>query len=184
MLNNKEKVLLYSSNLWYFGEGMFGPLFAVFTQKVGGDILDITGASAVYIIVYGLLTIWVGKLADYKDNKRKLIIAGYFLNALFTFTYLLVRSPLDLFLVQIGLGIAAALATPTWDALYAEYEDKRHAGYVWGLASGESKVLTGVAIILGGLIVSYLSFNLLFAIMGVIQIISAVYLLTILKWRR
>ncbi len=42
MLSKKIKVLLYGSNLWYLGEGMLGPLFTLFAQKVGGDILSIT----------------------------------------------------------------------------------------------------------------------------------------------
>ena len=28
------------ANIWYFGEGMMGPLFAVFTDRVGGDTLS------------------------------------------------------------------------------------------------------------------------------------------------
>lgn len=40
----KEWILLWSSNLWALGEGMLGPLFAVFAQRIGGNILDITWA--------------------------------------------------------------------------------------------------------------------------------------------
>lgn len=32
------RILLLGANIWYFGEGMMGPLFAVFAEKVGGDI--------------------------------------------------------------------------------------------------------------------------------------------------
>jgi len=111
-----------------------------------------------------------------------MMIAGYSLNALFTFSYLLVSTPFHLFLVQAGLGIAAALAIPTWEALYdTNYENKKHEGYVWGLAGGQAQIVTGIAIIIGGLIVNYFSFRILFITMGIIQIIATIYQAQILK---
>ena len=174
-MNHKEKILLYASNLWYFGSGMFGPLIAIFTQKIGGSILDISWAWATYLVITGVLMIVIGKISDHKVSKRKLIITGYSLNAFFTFSYLLVSKPYHLFIVQAGLGFATALSTPTWDALYAKYETKKSAGYIWGLAIGEGQILTGIAIIIGGLIVSYLSFNILFISMGAIQVLATLY---------
>ena len=37
-LSKHGRILLIADNLWYFGEGMLGPLFAIFAQKIGGDI--------------------------------------------------------------------------------------------------------------------------------------------------
>ena len=177
----KEKILLNGSNLWYFGEGMLGPLFAVFSQKVGGNILDISWAWATYLLVCGFMVILVGKISDEKIAKEKLLVAGYALNALFTFGYIFVNSQSGLFLVQIGLGLAASLSIPTWEALYAKYEDKKHDGYVWGLASGEAYIVIALAVFLGGLIVNYFSFTVLFIIMGSIQIVATLYQAKILK---
>lgn len=174
-MNRYVKILLYGGNIWYFGEGMLGPLFAVFTERIGGDILDITWAWATYLIVAGVLYMVVGKLSDGKKNKEKLMVIGYTLNAIFTFGFLFVSSTTHLFIVQTGLGIAAALATPTWNALYAKHEDRKHDGYQWGLAGGEAQIFTGIAVVTGGLIVSYFSFKVLFVTMGIIQIIAAIY---------
>jgi len=181
MLNPKTRILLWADNLWYFGEGMLGPLFAVFTERIGGDILDISWAWAAYLIATGVFIMIVGKISDKKGMKEKLIISGYILNAIFTFGYLLVNSPLRLLLLQIGLGIATALATPTWDALYAKYEDRKHDGMIWGLSDGQAHLFSGLAIIAGGAVVAFLSFSALFIIMGIIQIISVYFMVQILK---
>jgi MFS family permease len=133
-LNRSIKILLYGANVWYFAEGMLGPLFAIFTQKIGGDILDVSWAWATYLILAGLLYIVVGKITDVYDNKEKIMVIGYALNALFTFSYLFISAPWHLFITQAGLGLAAAMATPTWDALYAKHEDRKHGGFQWGLA--------------------------------------------------
>src|SRR3990167_9276813 len=111
MVHKRTKILLYGCFLGYLGEGMLGPLFAVFADKIGGNILDITWAWATYLIVSGVVVILVGALAD-KLSKEKIMLAGYILDTVFTFCYLLVQTPLHLFLVQGGLGIAAALAVP------------------------------------------------------------------------
>lgn len=168
----QAKILLAASNLWYFGEGMLGPLFAVFAERVGGNILDIAWAWATYLIVTGVLTIVVGKFSDKLFTKEKLLVIGYGLNALFTFSYLLISKPAHLFLVQAGLGVSLALASPTWSSLYSKYEDKKKRGLIWGLASGEANICTGIAIIIGGFIVNFASFSALFITMGCIQLLA------------
>lgn len=175
MFDKKLRILLYGSNIWFLGEGMLGPIIGVFTQKIGGNILDISWIWATYLIVTGTLTILFGKISDTKISKEKLLVAGYALNTVFTFAYLGATSPIRLFLVQVGLGTAAALATPTWDALYAREQDRARAGYIWGLADGQANCITGIAVIAGGLILNYFSFNVLFIIMGGIQTLATIY---------
>lgn len=175
VLNKRIKILLYGGNIWYFGEGMLGPLFAVFTERVGGDILDVSWAWATYLILAGLLYIVVGKITDKYDNAEKMMVLGYTLNALFTFGYLFVSSPIHLFIVQAGLGIAVAMATPTWDTLYAKHQDRKNGGFQWGLAGGAAQIITGISVIIGGYIVSIASFTALFLTMGIIQVIATIY---------
>jgi len=180
-MNHRIKLLLVGANLWYFGEGMFGPLIALFTEKIGGSILDVSWAWAIYLIVAGFLYIVVGKISDRYNNKESLMILGYIVNTIFTFGYLAVDNMVGLFVVQAGLGVATALATPTWDTLFAKYEDKSKDGYEWGLAGGEAHIITGVAIIVGGYIINFLSFDILFLTMGVIQLLATIYISRLLK---
>jgi len=179
-LSRNIKILLIGANLWYFGEGMLGPLFAVYAEKVGGDILDITWAWATFLIMTGIMYIIVGKTINGKDKKAKVMVAGYAFNALFTFAYLFVSKPWQLLIVQAGLGIAEALGTPTWDALFAQNAPKDDT-FSWGLAGGQAQIVTGIAIISGGLIVHFLSFNVLFMTMGCMQVIATIIQARILK---
>ena len=180
MFHKKEKILLIGSNLWFLGEGMLGPLFAIFGQRVGGDIMDLSWAYALYFITVGLLVIFIGKVSD-KLSKEKFLVLGYLLNTLFTFSYLMVSSTLHLFLVQIGLGISAALTIPTWYSLYAKYEDKKHGGVTWGLVAGNDRIMMGIAMMVGGVIVTYFSFNALFITMGLVQCVATYFIAKILK---
>jgi len=130
----------------------------------------------VSLIVMGTLAIFVGKFSDH-HSKKYLMTAGFALNAVATFGYLFVDSPFKLFFVQGLLGVAAALATPTWYSLFSKYEDKKHAGEEWGLDDGGSHIVIGLATITGGIIITYFSFTALFLLMGIIQIISTLVLL-------
>ena len=189
-----ERLLLWSSNLWSLGEGLLGPLFAVFAQRIGGNILDITWAWAIYLGMTGILTIVAGRVSDriwQWCGRERLLVAGYALNALCTFGYLFVRKPSDLFLLQAGLGLALALSNPTWSALYARYSPgEKEAGYTWGLVAGEQRLILAIAILSGGYIVKNYSFTTLFLTMGTIQVIATLYQAQILrgtlrkKWSR
>jgi hypothetical protein len=139
-----------------------------------------------YLIVTGIFTILVGKIPEQIVAKSKLMTLGYALNTLCTFAYLLVSSQRSLLLVQIGLGIASALSTPTWNALYAKYErqgNQKQIGYVWALADGQTEIVTGIGVLLGGLIVNSFSFQLLFVVMGIIQFIATLYVAKIFKYQ-
>jgi MFS family permease len=178
------RLLLWSSNLWALGEGMLGPLFAVFAQRIGGNILDITWAWAIYLGMTGMLTIVAGRVSDriwQWCGRERLLVAGYGLNALCTFGYLFVNTTTGLFLVQAGLGVALALSSPTWSALYARYSPgEENAGNAWGLVAGEQRLILAVAIILGGYIVDHYSFDALFIGMGAVQVVATLYLARIL----
>ncbi len=184
MRHKKLKILLWGSNIWYLSVGMLGPLFAVFAQKVGGSVLDITWAWASYLIVSGIGIMVIGRISDYFPRGKEIfLVCGYAINTVFTFAYLFVSNPFELLLVQVGFGLGNTFSTGPWGALYDEHTDGKNDGFIWGAASGQSAISTGVAMILGGLIVTYYSFDLLFATMGILQVCTLVYTARLLKYR-
>ena len=177
----EQKILLRAAALWWFGEGLLGTFFAPFVQEIGGDILDISFAAALYYAMIGVLTYFVGRLSDRFVRKEVLLVAGGALNALFTFGYLFVSKPAHLFAVQAGLGFASALASPPWTALFAKYEVKESSGYTWGLRQAFEMFAIAGAILIGGLVIKYASFTALFISMGIVQTAAAIYQARILK---
>lgn len=174
MFNKKERTLLFANNLWYLSEGMLGPLFGIFCAKFQSSPLDISWVWALYLISVGIVVIGLGYISDF-IYKEKMLIFGYALQTVFTFCYIFVTTKQQLALLQIGLGISGGLSTTTWYALYARCEDKTHEGLTWGLANGLASIYTGVALLCGGLIIANSSFEMLFTIMGIIQLIATLY---------
>jgi len=54
----------------------------------------------------------------------------------------------------------------------------------WGLASGAANIVTGIAIIVGGIILKYSSFEVLFIIMGTVQVLATIFQMRILKKKK
>lgn len=164
------RTLLIAATLGSIGEGMLGPMLSIFTQKIGGSPLDIAASWSVYLIVTGLFMVVVGYYTDRIEAPEWLLVLGYLLNALCTFGYIWVESPAHLLLVQAGLGIANALATPTWDVLFSRNTPNEQSGALWGAANGQEHIITGIAIMIGSSLVYYTSFHVLFVIMGLLQL--------------
>lgn len=182
-MTKRQKVLFLGSSLWAFSEGLFGPLYVVFTERIGGNLLDVSWSWAIYLMVTGVLTILIGRVSDKRwFKKSNAMYAGYVLNALCTFAYLLVRTPWQLFIVEAINGLASALVEPNWHSLFARYEDKKKSGSAWGWVDGQEQVLSGVAVLIGGLFVKYFSFSALFIIMGVIQVLSLYVQIDVLRF--
>jgi MFS family permease len=177
-LNKTQRLLLLASTCWFFGEGLLGPLFTVFAERVGGDLLDITYAWALFLITSGVLYIVFGKLFTKSNRKKEILVFGYALNTVFTFGYLLVHNSTQLFILQILLAIAEAICSPIWDAIFAKELDEKDDVFFWSVAGGHTHLVSGIAIAIGGLIAYYISFEALFVIMGIIQAIA-----TIIQWR-
>lgn len=182
--NKVERNLLYASMLWYLSDGLLGPFFALYSEKIGGDILDISYALAIYYVVAGILYVYVGKIIDKYHNEKKIMVLGYALNAIITFLYIFVSSPFQLLLLQVGFGITAAMATPTWNKIFAENESKKQGGILWGLADGSANIIMGIGVLLGGLIIKFGSFELLFFLMGLIQVWATLVQAKILRIKK
>lgn len=183
MFNKKERTLLLANNLWFLSEGMLGPLFGVYCAKFQSSPLDISWVWALYLISIGLVMIVLGYISDFV-YKEKLLILGYALQTIFTFCYIFISTKQQLALLQIGLGISGGLHTTIWYALYARYEDKTHEGFTWGLANGLASIYTGVALLCGALIMAHSSFDVLFTIMGIIQLIATIYVTKLISFEK
>lgn len=167
------KILIGASIFFNFSAGLFGPIYAIFVQEIGGDILTASNAWAVYSIVIGALLLITGRLEDHL-NRRKMVILGYFLSTVGTAGYLFVRQPLDLFIVQIILGVSAAINNPAWSAIFSTSLDKHCESSEWAEWEGIIRIDLGIAAFLGGIIVVAFGFRTLFILMTIISACSTV----------
>jgi len=168
------KILILASIFFNFSLGLFGPIYAIFIEKIGENLLLASESMALYMISYGVLKIVFGRMEDIEWNKRKMITLGYLLNTIGFAGYTLVRSPAQLFFIQITLGIGEAIKNPAWEAIFSKALDKGMESSEWAYWGGSTSIVYGVASLIGGNIAMYFGFRTLFQIMAIATFIATI----------
>lgn len=166
------KILLFADSFVILAAAFFGPIYAIFVQEIGGDILDASGAWAAFMLATGILIFFISRWEDHVKHQEKLLVFSYGLMCVGFIGYLLVQSPWHLFVVQIVLGIAEAFNTPVYDGLYSKFLDRGKYASEWGLWDSMSAILAGIGAIIGGFIAAYFGFRILFVAMFVFSLIG------------
>ncbi len=167
------KLLLAADFFALLGMGMITPIYAIFVEQIGGDILDASGAWAIYAFVSGILMYIIGKWEDRRKHYARMLLAGYLLRSLAFLSYFFVQNTIQLFGVQIILGLSLAVTTPSYDALYSKNLGKGRYATEWALWESMNMIVAAIAALIGGVIAGYFGFKTLFAIMFVSGIVGA-----------
>lgn len=177
MLNRSLKVLLVINLIFCFGSTLLGPLYAVFIKEIGGSILTIGWAFAVYMITVGAVAFLAGKLGDNIKEKEYLLGVGYLIRAVGFFLYIFVGNTLHLLLLQFFLGTGEAIANPAFKAIYSIHLTRDKESSQWGIWDMSYSIIVGLAAILGALIVNFFGFAALFYTMSGLSILSFIILM-------
>ncbi len=167
-----------------FAAGLFNPLYAIFVERIGGDILSASGAYAVFAVSTGILIMILGRLEDHRFKKEKMVFLGYFTLALGNLSYYFVYNPSQLFFTQALIGIGIAFIEPAWDAIYSKSIDRGKESSEWSLWAGGINIMLGLGAVAGGIFVSFFGFRLLFAGMFLLDTISAFIAMRLLEESR
>lgn len=168
------KTLLFSTGLYLFAGGLFGPIYAIFVEDIGGDLLTAGGAYSVFAIAAGVIIFLTGKLEDKIKRQELLVIAGYAIGCMGYLGYLFVKTPFDLFIVQAIFGIGVAIGAPAYDGTYSKYLEKGRFASQWGAWESLNWIVAGISAIVGALIASSFGFRTLFSIMFVLSLCALV----------
>jgi MFS family permease len=149
------------------GWGLIDPVFSVFIiQKVGGATLITVGiAAALYWFLRSILQMPIANFLD-KTNGEKddlhALVLGLLLAAVTAFSFTLVTSVWQLYVVQIFHSFAFALYGASWPAIFSRHLDKDRVSFDWALDSTAVGISAGVSGFLGGVIASKFGFSWVF----------------------
>jgi len=91
-------------------------------------------------------------------------------------SYAFMTSLPQLILTQIIWGIAVALGTPAFDSVYASHTNKESSIAQWGNWESMAAISTGVAALIGGLVIHFFGFQVVFIAMATISATLGVYI--------
>ncbi len=176
-LSRRRRLLVSISFLTTFAESMLVPMYAAFTESVGGSILDAGIAFATFSMATGAFISLVGTRPYFQRHVKSFLVLGFFVSACCDVSYILVQNRWQLFAAQVVAGLATGLIEPAWDALFTDDIEESSAKH-WSIWAGGTHLVAGAAALVGGVVVAYFSFKTLFLTMGLIDMIAAV-----LAWR-
>jgi len=170
-MNKLRKILLISDAFYILSGALMAPIYALYVEKVGGDLLDASTTFALFMLTAGIVIYALGLWEDKSKHKRKFVVLGYGLGVLGTLGYLFVNSIYFLFLVQIILGLSAAFKDPAYDELFSKVSE-RHLAFFWGEWEALDYFSLGVGALFGGIIVTEFGFQALLFIMFLMAVFS------------
>jgi len=176
-LNIALIVLLIVSGVFSFAFNMLSPIFAIFVEKIGGNLTTASNASAIFLAVYGLLTFIASKYENDLKEKELAIIWSQVILGLGYLLYFFCNGAAMLYLIQVILGIAEALYWPAFHALYAAHTDSKKSFTQWGFYDGLAYLFPSVGAALGGWLVAAYGFGSIFLVMAILSFLNAFFIL-------
>lgn len=183
-LNKIAKYLILSDLVFYSGWGLISPIFAIFVLNsiIGGTAFVVGMAAGVNLIVRSLLRVPFGIYADKSQRKSfHFMFLGLLIASVVPIGYIFARTPMAIYVLQAILGAALALSTAGWTCLFSRHMDKKKESTEWGIDAVAVGIGPGIAGILGGVAVTYFSFNAVFSIVAILGLIGVLLLLVIKK---
>ena len=175
-LNQSLRILIIANTGMVFVIGLFAPFYALFVQKIGGDIAFAGFSWAILSIIQGALILLFMKWELRVKEQELLIAFGYVLRGAVFVSYAFMQSMPQLILTQVVWGIAAAISTPAFDAVYSAHTTHDDSLVQWGGWEGVAAIATGVAALLGGIVIQVFGYTAVFLGMAVMSMLLGVFI--------
>jgi len=166
-INSSLRVLFFLNSIFVFAGSLLGPLYAVYVSRIDDKIISVSLSWAVFMFSSTLFMYFVSKFGDRVKEQEYLLAGGFLIRCLAWIGYIFVSNLTGLILLQILLGLGEALGTPAWNAIFAKHLDYREEIMDYSNWNIINNLMVAAATVAGGVIATYLGFNLLFVIMSV-----------------
>lgn len=174
--NKALRILLATNAMILMAGAMFGPIYALFVEKIGGDLMDASIAGAIFALVAGLTILISGKYSDKIKENELIVVLGYSIMGFGFLLYFWVNSIIFLFIVEAIIGLGEAVYSPAFDAVYSKHLDRRRSGAQWGAWESMNYLTIATGAIVGGFLATLFGFQILFIVMSLLCFSSALYI--------
>ena len=181
-INRIAKYFIIGDLIMWSGWGFIDPIFSIFVIKniAGATLISIGFLATIYWITKGILQIPVSLFLDRTDGEKDdfyALIFGLMITGISAFSFMIVRTMPQVYLVQFIKAIGFALYIPAWSAIFSRHLDKKHMAFDWAVSSSSVSIGIGIAGFIGGSIASIAGFNFVFLVTGLMALVSAILLL-------
>ena len=171
-INRSHRALFSLNSVFVFAGSLLGPLYAVYVGKIDSKIISVSYSWAAFMFSSTLFMYFVSKYGDKVKEQEYLLAGGFLVRCLAWIGYIFISNLTGLIALQIVLGLGEALGTPSWNAIFAKHLDERKEIMDYSNWNMVNNLMVAAATVIGGIMVTYLGFNVLFIVMSFLALIS------------
>lgn len=185
-LNKIIRTLIASDLIVFSAVGLLSPVFAIFIVNniEGGDARVVGIAVGIYWITRSLVQIPIGVWLDRTKGEYDdfwAMVLGLALASITPIGYLFATVPWHLYALQAFHAIGMALTIPSWGGIFMRHIMRGKEAETWSVESASLGIGTGIAGIIGGIIVDRFGFAPIFIVVPVLGLAGAALLLLVKK---
>ena len=183
-INPVIRFLIISDTVIMGAAGLLGPIFALFIEDFiqGGNAATAGLAAGIYLFTKSVLQIpiahFIDKIRGEKDDFWLMFIFTILI-AFIPLLYLIINTPLQLYIIQFVLGLFTAFTFPTYMAIFTRHIDKDKEGIEWGIYFTLTDLTSAMFAVIGGYIAATQGFYVLIIAVVIISFIGAILLWSI-----
>lgn len=167
------RYLILGDVIFYSAAGLLGPIFAIFIVDFihGGTVAVAGTATAIALVTRSVGQIPVARLIDRirgDNDDFWFMFGGLLVASLIPLFYLVITTPLQLYLVQFAYGLALAANWPSFYGLFTKYIPENREATAWSIYQTFVDLGGAAAAALGGVLAEYIGFGPV--IIGVVAI--------------
>lgn len=181
-INPVVRFLILSDTVLRGAVGLLAPIFALFIEDfIVTDNTEVVAGIAMgaFLLTKSIMQIPIAEFIDRirgeKDDFVILFISSIVV-ALIPLSYLFVHTPLQLYIVQLILGIGTAFTFPTYMAIFTRHIDKSKEGTEWGVYFTTTDLSSALLAVIGGYVASSQGFPTLIMIIVMVSVIGSLLL--------
>lgn len=185
-LNYVIKVLIVSDAFFLSSLGLLNPIFAIFlTSQIKGGTIETAGiAATIYLIVRTIFLLPVSSQIDKQKGERDdlfFLVGGLLIMALTSVLYIFAGTATHIYILQIFLGLGAAMHYPAWYVLFTRHIGRFREGFAWGVYEVVIGLSGAIAALTGAFLAENYGFSLVFSLVAFLTFASALLPLSFYK---
>lgn len=174
-----EHLLIFNQLFNVLSSNLLAPVYTTYVKHLGGDLMTAGFAVAINAVVIGIVILISGRFAQKYHSERLELVIGYMLMMLAACGYLVIKTPEQLFFIQIISGFGLAIAQPSFNGSLSSVIKRGNYTIEWADYLGIAYFVIGIASMVAGIVAQNFGFNTLFYIMIAsegVSVIGAIYL--------
>lgn len=172
-MHRNVRLLLGSSIFIHMGLNILAPVYAIYVQRIGGQLIDASFSIGFYALLRGILYFVFAKLNDRHLPHRPILFGGYMMYAVAYLAYIIIDAPIWLFVIQGWLALADTILNPSWSTVIATSLKTGEERATYAQFYGYRSIFEALGAFLGGIAIVGIGFSWTFALMALFAACSA-----------